>query len=86
MQLAHLRFIAGDVLTPEQIAATYGRVTGLPARFHQTPIEQIRAFDPLLAQMFTFFSEHPTAPVDLTALRAEHPELMQLEPWLRRQP
>ena len=75
--------IAGDVLTPPQIAETFGRVCGLPARFRQTPIEQIRAFDPQLAQMFTFFNEHPSELSDLSALRAEHPELMRLETWLR---
>src|SRR3954453_21313841 len=38
--------MAGDSLTPVQIADTFGRVCGIPARFQQTPIEQIRAFDP----------------------------------------
>jgi uncharacterized protein YbjT (DUF2867 family) len=75
--------IAGDMLTPPQIAETFGRVCGLPARFRQTPIEQIRAFDAQLAQMFTFFNEHPSEAADLSALRAEHPELMRLETWLR---
>ena len=71
------------VLTPPQIAETLGRVCGLPARFRQTPIEQIRAFDAQLAQMFTFFNEHPSELSDLSALRAYHPGLMQLETWLR---
>jgi uncharacterized protein YbjT (DUF2867 family) len=75
--------IAGDVLTPPQIAETFGRVCGLPAHFRQTPIEQVRAFDPQLAQMFTFSNEHPSALSDLSALRAEHPDLMRLETWLR---
>ena len=75
--------IAGDILTPPQIAETFGRVCGLPARFRQTPIEQIRAFDPQLAQMFTFFNEHPAERFDLSALRAQHPGLMRLETWLR---
>jgi len=75
--------IAGDVLTPPQIAETFGRVCGRPARFRQTPIEQIRAFDVQLAQMFTFFNEHPSELADLSALRAEHPGLMRLETWLR---
>jgi uncharacterized protein YbjT (DUF2867 family) len=75
--------IAGDVLTPPRIAETFGRVCGLPARFRQTPIEQIRAFDAQLAQMFTFFNEHPSELSDLPALRAEHPGLMRLEAWLR---
>jgi uncharacterized protein YbjT (DUF2867 family) len=75
--------IAGDVLTPPEIAETFGRVSGLPARFRQTPIEQVRAFDEQLAQMFAFFNEHPSEPPDPTALRADHPSLMRLETWLR---
>jgi uncharacterized protein YbjT (DUF2867 family) len=75
--------IAGDVLTPPQIAEAFGRVCGLSARFRQTPIEQIRAFDQQLSQMFTFFNEHPAEPADLSALRAQHPGLMSLETWLR---
>ena len=75
--------IAGDVLTPPQIAETFGRACGLPARFRQTPIEQVRSFDVQLAQMFTFFNEHPSELADLPALRAEHPGLMRLESWLR---
>lgn len=75
--------IAGDVLTPPQIAETFGHVCGLPARYRQTPIEQVRAFDAQLAQMFTFFNEHPSELADLSALRAVHPELMRLETWVR---
>jgi uncharacterized protein YbjT (DUF2867 family) len=75
--------IAGDVLTPPEIAETFGRVCGLPARFRQTPIEQVRAFDEQLAQMFTFFNEHPSELPDLPALRADHPGLTRLETWLR---
>ncbi len=75
--------IAGDVLTPPQIAEIFGRACGLPARFRQTPIEQVRSFDVQLAQMFTFFNEHPSELADLSSLRGEHPGLMRLEYWLR---
>ncbi len=75
--------IAGDILTPPQIAEAFGRACGLPARFRQTPIEQVRAFDTQLAQMFSFFNDHPSELTDLPALRAEHPDLMRLETWLR---
>jgi uncharacterized protein YbjT (DUF2867 family) len=75
--------IAGDILTPPQIAEAFSRACGLPARFRQTPIEQVRAFDPQLAQMFSFFNDHPSELADLPALRAEHPDLMRLETWLR---
>jgi uncharacterized protein YbjT (DUF2867 family) len=74
--------IAGDVLTPPEIAETFGRVCGVPASFRQTPIERIRAFDPQLAMMFAFFNERPAVRADLPALRAEHPGLMTLETWL----
>jgi uncharacterized protein YbjT (DUF2867 family) len=74
--------LAGDILTPPEIAETFGRVCGLPARFHQVPIEQIRAFDEQLAQMFEFFNVRPAGPTDLPALRADHPGLMTLETWL----
>jgi uncharacterized protein YbjT (DUF2867 family) len=75
--------IAGDALTPPQIAEAFGRACGLPARFQQTPIEQIRAFDEQLARMFTFFGEHPSELFDLSALRALHPGLMTLDTWLQ---
>jgi uncharacterized protein YbjT (DUF2867 family) len=75
--------IAADVLSPPEIAETFGRVCGLPTRFRQTPIEEIRAFDEQLARMFTFFDEHPSELPDLPRLRAEHPGLMRLETWLR---
>jgi hypothetical protein len=74
---------AGDVLTPPEVAETFGRVCGLPARFRQTLIEYIRAFDEQLAQMFTFFNEHPSELSDLPALRTDHPGLMRLETWWR---
>ncbi|MEU8277174.1 NmrA/HSCARG family protein [Microbispora bryophytorum] len=75
--------LGGDELTPPEIAATFGRVCGLPARFERTPIEQVRAFDEWVARMFEFFEERPPAQVDLRALRSEHPGLMTLETWLR---
>jgi uncharacterized protein YbjT (DUF2867 family) len=75
--------IAGDVVTPLRIADAFASVCGLPVRFRQTPIEQVRAFDVQLAQMFTFFNEHPSELADLPALRAEHPGLMRLDTWLR---
>ena len=75
--------IAGNVLTPPRIADAFASACGLPARFRQMPIEQVRAFDVQLAQMFTFFNEHPSELADLPALRAEHLGLMRLETWLR---
>jgi uncharacterized protein YbjT (DUF2867 family) len=75
--------IAGDALTPQQIAETFGRVSGIPTRYHRTPIAQIRTVDEQLAQMFAHFDDHPTPPPDLAVLRSHHPRLLRLEPWLR---
>lgn len=68
---------------PPQIAETFGRTAGLPARSCQVPIEQVRAFDEQVAKMFSYFNERPDEPLDLAALRAEHPKLMDLATWLR---
>lgn len=75
--------IAGDYLTPPQIAEIVGRHAGLPARSNHVPLDQVRAFDEHVAQMFAFFNERPDGPLDIAALRAEHPALMNLETWLR---
>jgi hypothetical protein len=74
--------IAGDAPTPPQVAEIFGRACGRPARFRQTPVEQVRRFDAELARMFAFFSEHPSPVPDLPALRAMHPGLTGLESWL----
>jgi uncharacterized protein YbjT (DUF2867 family) len=75
--------IAGDLLTGQQIAETFSRAAGVPARFQQVPIEQVRAFDPEAAKMFTWLDSQAQRPPDLAALRADHPGLMTLEGWLR---
>jgi hypothetical protein len=58
-------------------------VCGLPARFRQIPIEQLRAFDAEVARMFEWMDSRPPHIPDLAALRASHPGLMTLETWLR---
>lgn len=75
--------LAGDVLTPPQIAEILGRAAGLTPRTFQIPIEQIRAFDEQVAKMFAHFNTHPHAPVDLTDLRGAHPDLLDLDAWVR---
>lgn len=75
--------LAGDVLTPPQIAEILGRAAGLTPRTFQIPIEQIRAFDEQVAKMFAHFNTHPHAAVDLPDLRAAHPDLLDLDAWVR---
>ncbi|NUS44093.1 MAG: NmrA/HSCARG family protein [Mycobacteriaceae bacterium] len=75
--------IAGDRLTPPQIADTMGRVAGMPARSNVVPLDAVRAFDEHVARMFEFFNSHPDSSIDIDALRAAHPGLESLETWLR---
>lgn len=75
--------IAGDALTGPAIAETFGQAGGVPARFRELPIEQVRAFDQEVAKMFEWFNARAADGVDFSALQAQHPELMTLETWLR---
>jgi uncharacterized protein YbjT (DUF2867 family) len=75
--------LAGDCLTGPQIAEVFGRVCGVPARFRQVPIEQLRAFDPQVAMMFEWMDSQPGGEPDPAALRAEYPGLLTLHDWLR---
>lgn len=74
--------LAGDCLTGPQIAAAFASSRGLPARFRQLPIEQLRAFDPEVARMFEWMDTRDDGEPDLAALRAEHPGLLTLPDWL----
>jgi len=75
--------IAGDYLTGPQIAETFGRTCGVPARFQQVPVEQLRAFDQEVAKMFEWLDTHSGDAPDVPALRELHPGLMTLRAWLR---
>lgn len=75
--------VAGDWLTGPQMAEVFGRECGLPARFRQVPLEQLRVFDAQVARMFDWMDSGAAEEPDLAALRAEHPGLMTLETWLQ---
>jgi uncharacterized protein YbjT (DUF2867 family) len=75
--------IAGDELTGPQIADIYAQVTGQPARFEEQPIEEVRAFSPDFAAMFTWLNEQGFR-ADITGLRKEYPQLATFETWLRQ--
>ena len=74
--------LAGDYLTPPEIAQIIGRHAGLPARSHQVPVAQVKAFDEHVGQMFAHFNDDPDGPLDIASLRAAHPGLMDLATWL----
>lgn len=74
--------IAGDELTPTQIAETLGAAAQLPSRTVRVPIEALRAFDEQVAKMFASFDERPALGVDVAALRTAHPGLLSLRDWV----
>ncbi|MGV9410902.1 NmrA/HSCARG family protein [Nocardia sp. NPDC003693] len=74
--------IAGDVLTPTEIAETLARPAGLPHRTVRVPIEALRAFDEQVAKMFAFFDTDTSPTPDVPALRAAHPGLLSLDAWV----
>ncbi|GEM30532.1 NmrA family transcriptional regulator [Nocardia neocaledoniensis NBRC 108232] len=74
--------LAGDRLTPPQIARALGAAAGLPARSVTVPLEAVRAFDEQVAKMFAFFNERPDEGVDIAELRRAHPGLQDFPTWL----
>ncbi|BAW05413.1 NmrA family transcriptional regulator [Nocardia seriolae] len=75
--------LAGDALTPTEIAETLARRAGLTPRTVQVPVAQISAFDEQVGKMFAHFNSHPARAIDIAALRAELPELLTFDGWLR---
>ena len=74
--------LAGDELTMARTAELFGRAAGLPARFVEQPIEQLRGFSPEAAVMFEWLNRDGYH-ADIAALRAAYPPLKTLEAWLR---
>lgn len=76
--------LAGDALTPPQIAATINRVTGRTIRYVQTPIETIYQQNEKMARSIEFLNE-TGYPIDISALRKLHPGLMDFDTWLKNE-
>jgi uncharacterized protein YbjT (DUF2867 family) len=74
--------IAGDELTGPQMAEAFERVSGLPTRYVQLPIEKLRAVREDLAAMFDWL-DRAGYRADLPQLRRVRPDLITLETWLR---
>lgn len=75
--------IAGDELTPAQIADVFQRVFGKPLRFTEVSVEQLHSFDPELGNMFAWFNQSGYQ-ADIAALRQLDPSLKTLEEWLKQ--
>jgi uncharacterized protein YbjT (DUF2867 family) len=74
--------IAGDELTGPQMAEVFTRVSGIPARYEQQPIAQLRESSAETAAMFGWLDREGYQ-ADLPALRRLRPALTSLESWLR---
>ena len=74
--------IAGDELTGSEIAATFGRQAGLPARFHSLPLEA--AGDADRQAMFAWFAKPPSYRADRALSAQLDPHVQTLEQWLQR--
>jgi uncharacterized protein YbjT (DUF2867 family) len=66
--------IASDERTPPEIADILARAMGRKVRYHQTPIEQVRAWSKDMAFMFEWFDRVGTG-IDIAGLRRDYPEV-----------
>jgi uncharacterized protein YbjT (DUF2867 family) len=82
--LGHQLEIASDELTGPQMAKVFERVSGIPTRFQEQDIEQLRQFSEENAIMFEWLNGAGYR-ADIPALRTLHPELTTLETWARRE-
>lgn len=73
--------LAGDELTGRQMAELFGELTGMPTRYEQQPLEEVRAYSDDLAAMYEFFTNGGYQ-ADIEQLRIRHPRLRSLRTWL----
>lgn len=76
--------IAGDALTGPEMAAVFERVSGIPVRFQEQDLGELRSFGSETAAMFGWFNDEGFR-ADIASLRAAHPGLMTLADWARRE-
>lgn len=72
--------VAGDELTGEQVAATFGELRGLPARFEELPTTVL---DPDSKAMFEWFASPPAYQADVAATRELDPRVLTFAQWLK---
>ncbi len=73
--------LAGDELTGPQMAELFGELTGMPTRYEQQPLEEVRAFSDDMAAMYEFFNNGGYQ-ADIARLRTRHPRLRSLRTWI----
>ncbi|TDF92359.1 NmrA/HSCARG family protein [Paenibacillus piri] len=73
--------IAGDALTPAELAVAISRSLNRPIRYTHIPIETVRQQNETLARLYEWLNGDGYE-VDFAALRKLHPHLMSFEAWL----
>lgn len=76
--------LAGDKVTPLQIADAIGRITNRAIPYVQIPIETFRQQSEILANVFQWVSDGGHK-VDLVEVRELFPEMMDFDTWVKRQ-
>ncbi|WP_206305878.1 NmrA/HSCARG family protein [Streptomyces sp. RFCAC02] len=75
--------LAGDELTPVQVAAAIGKALGMSLPYAQIPIDAIRALSEDFAYANEWLNEHGYR-ADIPATREIHPGTMDFSTWLER--
>ena len=75
--------LAGDSLTPPQIAEAIGRATGRNIRYVPVPIATIEQQNAEIARAVTYLNGVGYSS-DIAALRERYPDLMAFDAWLKR--
>ncbi|MEV8629233.1 NmrA family NAD(P)-binding protein [Streptomyces sp. NPDC051079] len=75
--------LAGDGLTPVQIAVAIGKALGIPLPYVQIPIDAIRALNEDFAYANEWLNELGYR-ADIPATRETHPGTMDFSTWLER--
>lgn len=78
--------LVGDVLTPPEVAAAVSAATRREVPYIQRPIAELRAISDRFARAYEMLNSADSwgPEVDVDALRALHPDLMNLPTWLSR--
>ncbi|WP_024804316.1 NmrA family NAD(P)-binding protein [Nocardia sp. BMG51109] len=78
--------LAGEALTPPEVAAEITAAVGHPVPYLQRPIEELRRISERFAQGYERINsgDGSIPEVDITELRALHPGLMNFRTWLER--
>jgi uncharacterized protein YbjT (DUF2867 family) len=74
--------LAGDHLTPEEIADTFSRIIGRPVQLGERPPSQDPRQEEEMGKMVRWFNEKGYQ-ADLPALRAIYPQLQTFDTWVR---